>query len=104
MGRLEGRSVLVTGATSGIGRAIARRCAGEGARVLATGRDENRLAELREEYPSIAVYAADLTAGDAADACAALAVSARSWGWSCVACRTPRVRKEAVPQRACRQD
>jgi NAD(P)-dependent dehydrogenase (short-subunit alcohol dehydrogenase family) len=75
MGRLEGRSVLVTGATSGIGRAIARRCAGESARVLATGRDENRLAELREEYPSIVVYAADLTAGDAADACAALAVS-----------------------------
>lgn len=38
--------VLVTGATSGIGHAIALRCAAEGARVLATGRDEARLAEL----------------------------------------------------------
>ena len=75
MGRLEGRAVLVTGATSGIGRAIARRCAGEGASVLATGRNENRLAELRQEYPSIAIHAADLTAGDAADACVAVAVS-----------------------------
>jgi NAD(P)-dependent dehydrogenase (short-subunit alcohol dehydrogenase family) len=46
MGRLEQHAVLVTGATSGIGYAIARRCAAEGARVLATGRDEARLAEL----------------------------------------------------------
>jgi NAD(P)-dependent dehydrogenase (short-subunit alcohol dehydrogenase family) len=46
MGRLEQRVVLVTGATSGIGHAIALRCAAEGARVLATGRDEARLAEL----------------------------------------------------------
>src|SRR5258708_30119007 len=46
MRRLEQQVVLVTGATSGIGHAIAQRCAAEGARVLATGRDEARLAEL----------------------------------------------------------
>jgi NAD(P)-dependent dehydrogenase (short-subunit alcohol dehydrogenase family) len=78
MGRLEGRAVLVTGASSGIGRAIARRCASEGADVLATGRDEARLAELAQEHPSIAVHAADLAAADAADACAAAA--ARRFG------------------------
>ncbi len=35
---LEGRTVLVTGATSGVGRATAARLLAEGARVIATGR------------------------------------------------------------------
>lgn len=40
---LTGRTVLVTGATSGLGRESAVRLAGAGARVLATGRDVSRL-------------------------------------------------------------
>src|SRR5258707_5772907 len=79
MGRLEGRAVLVTGASSGIGRAVARRCASEGANVLATGRSEARLAELAQEHPSIAVHPADLTEVGAADGCAATAVSRLGW-------------------------
>jgi len=74
MGRLEGRAILVTGASSGIGRAIARRCASEGANVLATGRNEAHLAELAHEHPSIAVHPADLTEAGAADGCADAAV------------------------------
>jgi NAD(P)-dependent dehydrogenase (short-subunit alcohol dehydrogenase family) len=35
--RLEGKVVLVTGSTTGIGEAIARRCVAEGARVLVHG-------------------------------------------------------------------
>ena len=52
--------MLVTGATSGIGQAIARRCVLEGASVVATGRDEDRLAELSRESGSVTAVAADL--------------------------------------------
>lgn len=43
--RLHGRHVVVTGAGTGIGRAIALRLASEGARLTLIARDEKRLAE-----------------------------------------------------------
>ena len=46
---LAGRVALVTGATSGIGRATALLFAESGARVAALGRDEQALAKLSEE-------------------------------------------------------
>src|SRR5579862_3050994 len=49
MGRLEGRVAVVTGAGDGIGAAIARRFAVEGARVVIAERDEERGAALAEE-------------------------------------------------------
>jgi 2-dehydro-3-deoxy-D-gluconate 5-dehydrogenase len=67
MGRLDDSVVLVTGASSGIGHAIARRCAAEGARVLATGRDAGRLAELAATSDRIVVQPADLTQPGGAD-------------------------------------
>ena len=45
----EGRIALVTGATSGFGEAMARRLLAAGARVIATGRREARLAALASE-------------------------------------------------------
>ncbi|MER6927184.1 MULTISPECIES: SDR family oxidoreductase [Kocuria] len=45
----SGRTVLVTGASGGIGGATVRRLRKEGATVLAAGRDEQALAALAEE-------------------------------------------------------
>ncbi len=46
MNRFENKKVLITGGTSGIGRATAERILAEGGTVLITGRDEHRLAEM----------------------------------------------------------
>jgi NAD(P)-dependent dehydrogenase (short-subunit alcohol dehydrogenase family) len=48
-GRLAGRAVLITGGTSGMGRATAILFAREGARVAITGRDETRGREVAAE-------------------------------------------------------
>ena len=48
-GRLAGKTALITGAASGIGRATARLFRAEGARVAATDRNEAGLAELKPD-------------------------------------------------------
>lgn len=42
---LEGKTILITGASSGIGRAVAIECSRLGASVVISGRDEDRLNE-----------------------------------------------------------
>ena len=47
------RSVLITGATAGIGAACATTLAANGYDVILTGRRENRLAALKEEITNL---------------------------------------------------
>jgi short-subunit dehydrogenase len=58
---LRGRTAVVTGASSGIGTETVRALAGRGARVVATGRREDRLEALADEWPGVVPVAADVT-------------------------------------------
>lgn len=61
MYNLKDKVAVVTGGSSGIGRAIARRLAREGAKVLIVARKENDLKVTAEGYPTISYIAGDLT-------------------------------------------
>lgn len=62
---MEGKVALITGASSGIGRATAKLFAEQGASVVAVGRNEAELANLRDEVRdasgSIRIHLADVT-------------------------------------------
>lgn len=63
------RTVLITGATSGIGEAIARAFASNGDKVILTGRRENRLASVKADlekqyHATVWTYPLDVTKAD----------------------------------------
>ncbi|MGQ7312855.1 SDR family NAD(P)-dependent oxidoreductase [Microbacterium arabinogalactanolyticum] len=72
-GRFTGKTVIVTGAASGIGRATASRIAREGGRVIAADISADKLDALKDELPGIVTVAGDLTQQDAIDAVIAAA-------------------------------
>ena len=58
---LEGKVVLITGATDGLGRGLARAVAGAGGIVLVHGRSQARIDEMLAELPGARGYRADLS-------------------------------------------
>ena len=85
----SGKRVLVTGASGGIGGAIAEAFAAEGQTVIATGRNGDRLAEraerCRDAPGSVETITGDLTdeafAAELAEAAAPVDVLVNSVGW-----------------------
>lgn len=61
MFRLDGKVVVVTGASSGIGERLARVVSGAGARVVLVARRMDRLERLAAELPQAIAVAADLS-------------------------------------------
>jgi NAD(P)-dependent dehydrogenase (short-subunit alcohol dehydrogenase family) len=55
-GRLENKTILVTGSTTGVGEATARLFVAEGARVMVHGRDEARARQVTAELGDAAAY------------------------------------------------
>lgn len=76
MGWLEGDVALITGAGSGLGKALVERFVAEGARVVAVDRDEARAAAMEEAHErSVLGVAADVTDPSANEAAVGAAVN-----------------------------
>ena len=55
------KKIWITGASSGIGKALAIRFANEGWKVAASARREHLLKELSDKYPNIQPFPLDVT-------------------------------------------
>ncbi|WP_026415792.1 SDR family oxidoreductase [Actinomadura oligospora] len=81
---LEGKTALVTGASRGIGRAIATAFAAEGANVVLSSRKQEALdevaAEIRAAHPGVGVFAKAAHVGDAEQAAACVDAAVAEFG------------------------
>jgi NAD(P)-dependent dehydrogenase (short-subunit alcohol dehydrogenase family) len=75
--RLEGHHAVITGGGTGIGAAIARALAGEGAKLTLVGRRREKLEEIGAEPFDTLVSPADVTRREEVDACFAIAREAQ---------------------------
>jgi NAD(P)-dependent dehydrogenase (short-subunit alcohol dehydrogenase family) len=61
MSRLQGRRILLTGASRGVGKETVQLFSGEGAEIIGVARDGARLAELSRAFPGFQGIAGDIT-------------------------------------------
>ena len=54
-------NIVITGASRGIGKAIAEKFAAENHQVIICSRDENKLKEIHQEFPSVITYPCDMS-------------------------------------------
>lgn len=82
MKRVEGKVVIVTGGATGIGEAVSKKFAKEGAKVLVSGFPEDPVLEVAKEIEknggTAVHFSADISVEENAKACVELAIS--KWG------------------------
>jgi uncharacterized oxidoreductase len=59
--KLENRTVLITGGTSGIGLELAKQLLQRNNTVIVTGRDQERLAAAQQALPSLHIFKSDVS-------------------------------------------
>ena len=59
--KLKGRTILITGGTSGIGLELAKKLLAAGNTVLITGRDSNRIQKAQQELRGVHVFQGDVS-------------------------------------------
>jgi meso-butanediol dehydrogenase/(S,S)-butanediol dehydrogenase/diacetyl reductase len=80
MARFTGKTVIVTGATSGIGLGAAERFADEGANIVAVGRDAEKVTAALRHLPQDRLAAVGGDVADKATAAAAVRVAVERFG------------------------
>ena len=61
---LKNLSVVLTGATGGIGNSILKKLVEQGANVLATGTNDDKLKNIKDKFPSVKVEKFDISKHD----------------------------------------
>ncbi len=65
---LKGKTILITGGSAGIGLEAAKQFVTEGAKVIITGRDQQKLDLAKKTHPSITTIKSDVSRKEAAEA------------------------------------
>ena len=57
---IKGKTILITGGASGIGLESAKQFLAEGARVIITGRNQEKLEDAKKMLPSVTIIKSDV--------------------------------------------